>query len=68
MQKIILFIEPNKEAWLTLSKIGSLFINRFAIEEDEKFEIVKICQLNSNFDDFVGGYLNSDEGKGLIII
>ena len=44
-QKIVLFIEPNDEAWLTPSKIGHLFMNRFAIEEDSKFEIVKVLEL-----------------------
>ena len=44
-QKIVLFIEPTDEAWLTPSKIGHLFMNRFAIDEDPGFEIVKVLAL-----------------------
>ena len=45
MQKIVLFIEPNEDAWCTPSKIGHLFMNRFAIDEDASFEIVKVLEL-----------------------
>ena len=45
MQKIVLFIEPNDDAWLTPSKIGHLFMNRFAIDEDASFEFVKVLEL-----------------------
>ena len=45
MQKIILFIEPNDDAWCTPSKMGHLFMNRFAIDEDASFEIVKVLEL-----------------------
>ena len=45
MQKIVLFIEPNDDAFITPSKIGHLFMNRFAIDEDPGFEIVKILEL-----------------------
>ena len=45
MQKIVLFIEPVDDAWFTSSKIGHLFMNRFAIEEDPGFEIVKVLEL-----------------------
>ena len=41
-QKIVLFIEPNDDAWFTPSKIGHLFMNRFAIDEDPGFEIVNV--------------------------
>ena len=44
-QKIVLFIEPTAEAWVKPSKIGNLFMNRFAIDEDAKNEILKIYQL-----------------------
>ena len=44
-QKIVLFIEPNDDAFLTPSKIGHLFMNRFAIDEDPGFEIVKVLEL-----------------------
>ena len=45
-QKIVLFIEPAIEAWSTPSKIGNLFMNRFAIDEDAIHEILKIYQLD----------------------
>ena len=44
-QKIVLFIEPSDEAWDTPSKIGHLFMNRFAVDEDPGFEIVKVLEL-----------------------
>ena len=31
MQKIVLFIEPNDDAFVTPFKIGHLFMNRFNI-------------------------------------
>ena len=45
MQKIVLFIEPCDEAYVTLLKIGNLFMNRFAVEEDAAFEVLKIFEL-----------------------
>ena len=45
MQKIVLFIEPNDDAWITPLKIGNLFMNRFAVEEDAAFEVLKIFEL-----------------------
>ena len=45
MQKIVLFIEPNDDAFLTPFKSGHLFMNRFTIEEEANFEIVKIFEL-----------------------
>ena len=45
MQKIVLFIEPNDDAFWTPLKIGHLFINRFAIDEDAGFEIVEVLEL-----------------------
>ena len=44
-EKIVLFIEPNDEVWDTPSKIGHLFMNRFAVDEDPGFEIVKVLEL-----------------------
>ena len=48
MQKIVLFIEPNDDAFITPFKIGHLFTNRFAIEEEANFEIVKIFELEKS--------------------
>ena len=46
-QKIVLFIESSVEKFVTPSKIGNLFMNRFAIDENAATEIVKIIQLES---------------------
>ena len=48
MRKIVLFIEPNDDAFLTPFKIGPLFMNRFAAEESANFEIVKIFELGKS--------------------
>ena len=45
MQKIVLFIEPSDDAFNTPAKIGHLFMNRFAIDEEPGFEIVKVLEL-----------------------
>ena len=45
MQKIVLFIEPNGDAFSTPLKIGNLFMNRFAVEEYAAFEILAIFEL-----------------------
>ena len=45
MQKIVLFIQPSKDAWRTPLEIGNLFMNRFALDEDAAFEILKIFEL-----------------------
>ena len=45
MQKIVLFIEPNEDASETPLKIGNLFMNRFAVEEDAASEVLKIFEL-----------------------
>ena len=45
MQKIVLFIEPSGNAFETPLKIGNLFMNRFAVDEDAASEILKIFEL-----------------------
>ena len=62
MQKFALFIEPFDEAWFTPLKIGNLFMNRFAVDEDAAFEILKIFELEK--------YSNNmyDEQKGMDLI
>jgi len=45
MQKIILFIEHTDIAYFTPETIGNLFINRFAIDEDDSSEILNIFEL-----------------------
>ena len=64
-QKIVLFIEPANFAWNTPLKIGNLFMNRFAIDEDAKHEILKIYHLENNFFDVSEGWLSSEEGLDL---
>ena len=44
MQKIVLFVEPNDDAFLTPSKIGNLFLNRFVIDETVRAEISNIFE------------------------
>ena len=48
MQKIVLFIEPNDDSWNRPSKIGHLFMNRFAVDEDAGFEILKVLELGKS--------------------
>ena len=45
MQKIILFVEPNDDLFITPAKIGDLFMNRFAIDENASCEILKGFEL-----------------------
>ena len=45
MQGIVIFIEPCDDAFNTPSKIGHLFMNRFAIDEDAGFEILNVLEL-----------------------
>ena len=66
MQKIVLFIEPAWRASATPTKIGNLFMNRFAIDEDAKNEILKIYHLENNLYDFSKGLLSAEEGLDLI--
>ena len=63
-QIIVLFIEPASTASLTPYKIGNLFMNRFAIGEDAKHEILKIYHLKNDLDNLIYG--SSEEGLDLI--
>ena len=45
MQKIVLFIEPSDDTHSTPSKIGNLFMNRFAVDEDASFEVLNVLEL-----------------------
>ena len=47
MTKIVFFIESNNWEWMTIEKIGKLFMNRLAIDEDATIEILKIFELES---------------------
>ena len=61
-QKIVLFIEPAEGPWQKPSKIGNLFMNRFAIDEDANHEILKIYHLENT----IYNQLSSEEGLDLI--
>ena len=63
-QKMVLFIEPAKYTYRKPFKIGNLFMNRFAIDEDAKNEILKIYQLENAFWEFHS--LSFEEGLDLI--
>ena len=65
-QKIVLFIEPAAVEFYKPSKIGNLLINRFAIDEDAKNEILKIYQLDKQFYGLYNGELTLEEGLDLI--
>ena len=45
MHEIVFLIEPFDEKYMTNEKIGNIFMNRFAIDEDAAFEILKIFEL-----------------------
>ena len=65
-QKIVLFIEPADEEWDEPSKIGNLFMNRFAIDEDAENEILKIYQLEYRIDNWYLRWLKVEEGLDFI--
>ena len=66
MQKIVLFIEPQKRKYDTPLKIGNLFMNRFAINEDGCDEILEIYYLDNTFRDYVRSQLTKQEGPDRI--
>ena len=61
MQKIILFIEAPRFPHDFPSNIGDLFMNRFAIDEEANFEILKIFKLEYSYFDFQYGNLDRPE-------
>ena len=62
VQKIVLFIEPQRRKCDTPLKIGNLFMNRFGIDEDECHEILKIYHLENTFWNYRNGRLTENEG------
>ena len=44
MQQLLIFIESCEEAWSTPKKISRLFMNRFSINEQSAFEVIKILK------------------------
>ena len=67
MQKIVLFIEPQKFKSTTPLKIGNLFTNRFAIDEDGCHETLKIYHLENTIWDYENGELTKQEGPDCIL-
>ena len=65
-QKIVLFIESAENAFEKPSKIGNLFINRFAIDEDVENEILKIYHIEKKLRDFSRDWLTLEEGLDLL--
>ena len=65
-QKLVLFIGTAFHACQKPSKIGNLFMNRFAIGEDAKHEILKIYHLENGLFDLTHRSLSSEEGLDLI--
>ena len=62
MQKIVIFIEPKDFPPHASEKLGNLFMNRFAIDEDESNEVLKIVELKNAL--FHIKYVQEEE-KGL---
>ena len=48
MQKVVLFIEPSDDAFMTPEKIGQLFMNRIAVDEDASFKILDTYKIEKN--------------------
>ena len=67
MQKIVLFIEPQKRKCDTPLKIGNLFMNRFGIDEDGSHEIMKIYHFQNTSIDYYLGKLTKNEGTDRIL-
>ena len=63
MQKIVLFIEPNYNAFSTPLTIGNLLMNRFAIDEDAGSEILKIFELEKPLFDPCSIYIIREEKR-----
>ena len=67
MHQIVLFIAPRENDFDRDSEIGNLFMNRFAIEEDANFEILKIIYVEEYFwDNDLDDKAKDEKGKGLI--
>lgn len=48
-QNIVLMVEPSEDKFTCATKIGNLFINRFAIDEEAAFEIIQILEFEKSF-------------------
>ena len=66
MQKIVLFIEPNDDAFMTPFKLANLVMNLFYFEEKASFKIVKIFELGKS--SFKMPLLESDSDSSRTLI
>ena len=48
MQNIVIFIEPNEDAFIKSEKIANLYMNRFFIDEDACNELLEIIELGKS--------------------
>ena len=62
IHKIVIFIEATYAAYEIPTKIGNIFMNRFAIDEDVEIEILKICYLDHNLLELANSDLTPEEG------
>ena len=60
-------IRAGSVEWITPVKIGDLFMNRFAIDEDGSHEILKIYYLEKRFRDYKKGGLTKNKGPNRIL-
>ena len=67
-QKVVIFVERQRVKYSTPWKIGNLFMNRIAINEDDSSEIVKICHLEKTLQDiyYICGSLKSSHYRWLL--
>ena len=65
MQNLFVFIESNKNGWLTPLKAGNLYLNRFCIDEEAAFELSDVNYLKSSVDGIIGKgvFINSHASK-----
>ena len=61
MHKIVLFIEETRDRYECPSKIADSIMNRFAIDEEAQFEILKIFKIEYSCFDFFFGNLDKPE-------
>ena len=66
MHKIVIFIETTSAAYETPTKIGNIFMNRVAIDEDAEVEILKICYLEHNLFESTNSNFTPEEGLDFI--
>ena len=67
MQKFLFFIDPTEHGFETPLKIGNLFMNRFAVDEDAASEILKIFELEKD-PDWKSSLEKQQKGTDLIVI